>query len=64
MKYNKELAKYVEKKTLKRLTIFAEFNKGGELSIRGEYIFGVDEKDRKSAATFLILLLDCIEKWA
>jgi hypothetical protein len=27
MKKNKELAKYVEKKILKRLVIFAEFNK-------------------------------------
>ena len=35
-----------------------------ELMIRGENIFGAQEKDTKTSATFLIILLNCIEKWA
>ena len=31
---------------------------------KGEFIFSSSETDRKSAATFLILLLDCFEKWS
>jgi hypothetical protein len=31
---------------------------------RGETIFMQDESDKKSAAAFLIVLLDCLEKWA
>ena len=31
---------------------------------RGNNIFGPDEKDTQSSANFLIILLDCIEKWA
>ena len=34
------------------------------LLARGELIFMADEEDKKSAAAFLIILLDCIEKWA
>ncbi len=34
------------------------------LITRGETIFMKDESDKKSAAAFLIVLLDCIEKWA
>lgn len=68
MKKNIEFNKWVEKKILKRLTIFAEFNKerssAGELLTKGENVFANDEKDRRSASTFLIVLLDCIEKWA
>ena len=68
MKKNVELNKYVEKKILTRLGIFAEFNKernsDTDIYTRGEFIFSADEKDKKSAAAFLILLLDCIEKWA
>ena len=30
---------------------------------RGETIFMQDESDKKSAAAFLIVLLECIEKW-
>ena len=31
---------------------------------RGKNIFGPDEKDQSSSANFLIILLDCLEKWA
>jgi hypothetical protein len=34
------------------------------LLTRGELIFLVDEPDKKSASHFLIVLLDCIEKWS
>lgn len=34
------------------------------LLVRGETIFLTDEPDKRSAAAFLIVLLDCIEKWA
>lgn len=65
MKGNKEFNKYVEKKILKRLGIMAEFNaKESDITRRGELIFGSDERDRQSAANFLIMLLDCLEKWA
>lgn len=68
MKKNTEFNKWVEKKILKRLAIFAEHNKdkssAGELLTKGETIFSSDEKDRKSAGAFLIVLLDCLEKWA
>jgi hypothetical protein len=64
MKGNKEFNKYVEKKIMKRLGIMASFNSmEQDIDIRGEGIFGHDERDRKSAAVFLIMLLDCIEKW-
>jgi hypothetical protein len=50
---------------LKRLAIFAEHNKDknsdSDLLTKGENIFfGSDEKDKKSAANFLILLLHYI----
>ena len=31
---------------------------------KGELIFAGSEKDRRSAAGFLVLLLHCIETWA
>jgi len=31
---------------------------------KGELIFSGSEKDRRSAAAFLVLLLDCLERWA
>ena len=31
---------------------------------RGKNIFGPEEKDHQNSANFLIILLDCIEKWA
>lgn len=34
------------------------------LLTRGKHIFGPDEKDTQNSANFLIILLDCIEKWA
>jgi hypothetical protein len=59
-----EFNRYVEKKILKRLAIFAEHNKDknsdSDLLTKGENIFGSDEKDKKSAANFLILLLHYI----
>ena len=68
MRKNIEFNKWVEKKILKRLAIFAEYNKdrtqGSDLLSKGETIFGSDEKDKKNAAAFLIVLLDCLEKWA
>ena len=34
------------------------------LKSRGAKVFGSDERDTAQSAKFLILLLDCIEKWA
>lgn len=31
---------------------------------KGEFIFATTEKDRRSAAAFQVLLLDCMERWA
>jgi hypothetical protein len=68
MKKNIEFNKWVEKKILKRLAIFAEHNKertsSGELLSKGEDIFSSSERDKTHAAEFLVVLLDCIEKWA
>ncbi len=38
-------------------------DESSNLISRGETIFMQDESDKKSAAAFLIVLLDCIEKW-
>ena len=63
-----EFNRYVEKKILKRLLIFAEHNKEknsqNDLLSKGENIFGNDEKDRTNAAMFLVLLLHYIQIWA
>ena len=63
-----EFNRYVEKKILKRLLIFAEHNKDrnspNDLLSKGETIFSHDEKDKTNACVFLIVLLDSIEKWA
>jgi predicted house-cleaning noncanonical NTP pyrophosphatase (MazG superfamily) len=70
MKKNTELNDYVEAKIMSRLTILAEFNNNPEeksaqlLLSRGKNIFGPDEPDHQNSANFLIILLDCIEKWA
>jgi hypothetical protein len=60
--------RYVEKKILTRLGIFAmhnkEKNEESDMMFKGEFIFAGNEKDRRSAAAFLVLLLDCIEKWS
>jgi hypothetical protein len=65
---NKEFVRYVEKKIIARLSIFAQHNKEKveeqDLPFKGEFIFSDKEKDRRSASAFLILLLDCIERWA
>jgi len=62
---------YTEKKILKRLTILAKYcpkdmkvEDCSNLISRGETIFMQDEADKKSAAAFLIVLLECLEKWA
>jgi hypothetical protein len=63
-----EFNRYVEKKILTRLGIFAlhnkEKNEESDIMFKGEQIFGPGEKDRRSAAAFLVLLLDCTERWA
>jgi hypothetical protein len=67
-KDNKEFNRYIEKKILTRLGIFAQHNKEkveeSDLVYKGESIFSVSEKDRRSASAFLVLLLDCLERWA
>lgn len=62
---------YAQKKILKRLAILAQYCPKGHklddavgLLTRGEHLFLADETDKKSAAHFLIVLLDCIEKWS
>ena len=53
-----------------RLSILAEFNNSKDeksaqaLLTRGNNIFGPEELDTQMSANFLIILLDCIEKWA
>lgn len=63
-----EFNRYVEKKILRRLLIFAEHNKdkntANDLLTKGENIFENNDKDKHNAAIFQILLLDYIEKWA
>ena len=56
---------------MERLVILAAHCPPGEkkgdfsnLHNRGRHIFGRDEKDTNSASAFLIVLLDCIERWA
>jgi hypothetical protein len=67
-KENKEFNRYVEKKILTRLGIFAQHNKekteDSDLIYKGELIFSGSEKDRRSAAAFQVLLLDCLDRWA
>jgi hypothetical protein len=67
-KNNTDFNRYVEKKIMERLTIFAQHNKEkteeSDMVFKGELIFVGSEKDRKSAAAFLVLLLDCLERWA
>ncbi len=67
---NPEFLKYTQKKIVKRLAILAMYCPKGmrvddfdNLLTRGECIFLVDESDKKSASAFLIVLLDCMEKW-
>ena len=70
LKKNGPLNVYVEQKIMDRLSVFAEFNNDPHensaqaLLTRGKNIFGPEEKDTQSSANFLIILLDCIEKWA
>jgi len=67
-KSNEDFNRYIEKKIMERLAIFAQHNKEkteeSDMVFKGELIFAGSEKDRKSAAAFLVLLLDCIERWA
>ena len=39
-------------------------NSAQELLKRGEKIFGAQERDHKSSARFLVILLDSIENWS
>jgi hypothetical protein len=70
LKKNNDLNKYTESKILDRLSILAQVNNDPNeksaqaLLTRGKFIFGDDEADTQSSANFLIILLDCIEKWA
>lgn len=70
LKKNTALNNYVEAKIMGRLTTLAEFNNDPDeksaqaLLTRGRTIFGPNEPDTQSSANFLIILLDCIEKWA
>ena len=70
MKKNSELNKYCENKILDRLSKLGEFNTNKDeksaqsLLTRGNTIFGPEETDTSMSANFLIILLDCIEKWA
>jgi len=67
---NPELNNYTENKILARLQTFAVHNhdeKEERLEVilnRGATIFGPDERDSKNSKQFLILLLECIEKWS
>ena len=69
LKKNKALNTYVEQKILDRLVKYALVNNdpneksAQELLSRGKNIFA-GEKDEQSSANFLIILLDCLEKWA
>lgn len=54
-----------------RLAILAQYcprelnpSDASNLKQRGAHIFGAEERDTQQSAKFLILLLDCIEKWA
>ena len=55
---------------LDRLRNFAVFNNQKDeisahaLLTRGNTIFGPEEPDTQMSANFLIILLDCLEKWA
>lgn len=68
---NLDFIKYVQKKIMDRLAILALYcpremnpSDAANLKQRGAHIFGLDERDVNQSATFLILLLDCVEKWA
>ena len=39
-------------------------NTAQELMQRGKKIFGPDEADNQTSANFLVILLDCLEKWS
>jgi hypothetical protein len=67
---NHQFLRYVQVKIMDRLTILAKYcpknkNPGdfANLITRGSHIFSQDEKDTKNASAFLIVLLDCIERW-
>jgi hypothetical protein len=68
---NPEFLKYVQKKIMARLAILAQFcpkemnpSDAGNLMSRGAHLFMPDERETVQSAKFLLLLLDCIEKWA
>lgn len=59
--HSKPLGKYVVKKILKRLTIFAEHRKGSKDEERGKDIFSKDPKQFEYGSRFLNTLLLAIE---
>ena len=61
--HSKALGKYVSKKILKRLTIFAEHKKNSKDEKRGRDIFSAREKQPEYAEKFLNVLLLAIEEW-
>ena len=68
---NPDFIRYVQKKIMERLAILAHYcpkdmDPADTLNLknRGAHIFAPNEQDEASACRFLILLLDCIEKWA
>ena len=74
MKKNQEFNRYVEANLLESLAKLAQYginqksgriqNSAQELLSRGKGIFGPSETDQTSSAKFLVILLDCIEKWS
>ena len=68
---NQVFLEYVQIKVMGRLAILATHCPASmkkddifTLKIRGANIFSTDEKDEKSASSFLVVLLNSIEEWA
>lgn len=62
--HNKALGKYVVKKILKRLTVFAQHRKNSKDEERGKDIFPKTKiKQQQYGAQFLVTLLLAIEEW-
>lgn len=67
---NPDLNKYAEDTILESLVQIAGKNEQNSLEgaqsmlIRGQNIFGPEEQDIHRSASFLVYLLNCIEKWA
>ena len=70
-KANKEYVVYFGKKMMDRLRIHGGYNPKdmqvsdpSNLRHRGAHIFAADETDTDHAAQYLILLLNCLRRWA